>query len=77
MSYLGEVEIVLAAAKAQGVIRKAAIQILRRDKHDGIRATKWLALHEEVYSHILEEAHDMLDDEQRTRAAKLSGDPEP
>lgn len=77
MAYLSEVEIVLAVAKAQGVLQKATIQLMKRDKHDGMRAARWLAEHEAVYSKILDEANDMLDDDARKKAAQLSGDPEP
>lgn len=62
---LDESDIVLALAKAQGVLFKATLQILKRDKTDGIRASKWLADHVEVYDKILDEAHDMLDDDTR------------
>lgn len=76
MAFLSEVEIVLAVAKAQGILFRATQQILKRDKWDGIRAAEWLKAHEEVYAKIRDEAHDMLDDDQRGRAAKLAGEPE-
>jgi hypothetical protein len=72
---LDESDIVLAVAKAQGVLLKATQQILKRDKWDGIRAAAWLKAHEEVYSKIRDDAHDMLDDEVRVKAAKLAGEP--
>ena len=72
---LDESDIVLALARAQGVLLRATQQILKRDKWDGIRASKWLAAHEEVYRKIADEAHDMLDDEVREKAARLAGEP--
>lgn len=76
-AHLDESDIVLALARAQGILFRATQQILKRDKWDGIRASKWLAKHEEVYSEIRDEAHDMLDDDTRAQAAKLAGEPEP
>lgn len=52
---LYEADILLAVAKAQGVIRMAAIQILKRDKTDGIRAVEWLKSHDQVYRKIADD----------------------
>lgn len=66
----------LAVAKAQGVLLRATQQLLKRDKWDGIRASKWLAKHDELYREIADDYHDMLDDDQRAKAAKLAGEPD-
>lgn len=74
-AYLGEEQIVLALARAQGVLLRATQQLLKRDKADGIRASRWLSEHDDFYQKVLNEANDMLDDDTKTKAAKLAGDP--
>lgn len=75
MAYLNESDIVLAVAKAQGVMLRATQQLLKRDKWDGIKASKWLAKHDELYREIADDYHEVLDEDERAKAAKLAGEP--
>lgn len=52
---LNETSILFAVATAQGRMTDAVLQIMARDKYDGIRAVKWLAEHSKLYHRICEE----------------------
>lgn len=52
---LSEQDILLAIAQAQGVLTEATIQIMKRNKYDGLRAAAWLKQHSELYHLICNE----------------------
>lgn len=51
---IGEEKILLALAKAQKIIGSQAVQILRTDKTDGIRAVKWMETHRDLFFEVME-----------------------
>ena len=69
---------ILQVAKAQGALLALTKDLLKEDKHDGLRASDWTKKHDLIFQHILEEAHDYLglDDETEKAVRKAAGDRE-
>jgi hypothetical protein len=76
MSHEGKA--LIAVAKAQGALLKATKALLKEDKHDGLRAAKWTARHEELFRELLDEteSYGCADDSEIEAAKRAAGEPE-
>lgn len=75
---MNEGDALLAVAKAQGVLLKATRDLLKADKHDGLRMARWTSKHETFYSELRDEMHSygLVDDDQVKAADRAAGEPE-
>jgi hypothetical protein len=67
-------DMLLAVARAQGVLARGAAAVMKQDTSDGLLVSKWLEAHYHLYLKIAEECEDSLGvgDEQINEANKLA-----
>lgn len=71
-----EGQALLAVGKAQGALLKLTKQLLREDKHDGLRAAGWTSKHEDFFRELGDEMHSygLVDDDQLEAAKRAAGE---
>lgn len=51
-----EIDMLTAVAKAQRVLHEGSLNLLNRDRCDGILAVKWLDAHAKLFAQMIDEA---------------------